>query len=623
MDLADKWLNIPKLLTPEEIVNPNVDEQSMMTYLSQFPSAKLKPGAPLRQKVNEKKVRAYGPGIEPRGLVAKAPANFTVETFGAGDGQLALHVAGPTPGSEVPCEAVFNNDRKLTYSCSYVPQEEGHYVVTVNWSKRSIPGSPYPVLVEGFAGDASKVTASGPGLQPEGVVVNRVTYFDIFTTGAGKGIPEVIILDPKGKKDSVPIKVTPHPTTVSTTGASTGAEGSPNQGKDPPARAAGAKSATAGKNATKPAASRTGSSGGGSNPANKVTPKGAANKGSRSGLASSAKGQKVDEAKKRGSSGTTKEAVVAQGVERPGQGQVDGADVDDGVNEGRDGGDPEVYRCEYVATMLGLHSVNVFYAGNPIPKSPFGVKVSPASIPSKVWANGRGLQPTGIRANETVSFKVHTEGAGEGAVGVKILGPGGVDLHASPCSKDKGDFVTEYSYTPRQEGRHIIMINFANQEIPRSPFEVTVGPEKTSRIKAYGPGLKGGIVHKPARFTVDTCGETGALGFSIMGPSQAKINVKDNGDGSADVDYIPSAVGEHAIHILCNKEDIPGSPYMAEIIPSTDYFPDKVKAFGPGLENGVNPKEVTHFTIDASDAGDAPLEVHSFFALYMSYLTYE
>jgi hypothetical protein len=40
MDLADSWLGVPKLLTPEEIVNPNVDEMSMMTYLSQFPNAK-------------------------------------------------------------------------------------------------------------------------------------------------------------------------------------------------------------------------------------------------------------------------------------------------------------------------------------------------------------------------------------------------------------------------------------------------------------------------------------------------------------------------------------------------------------------------------------------------------
>ena len=56
MDLADNWLGVPKLLTPEEIVNPNVDEQSMLTYLSQFPNAKLKFGAPLRKKTNIHKV---------------------------------------------------------------------------------------------------------------------------------------------------------------------------------------------------------------------------------------------------------------------------------------------------------------------------------------------------------------------------------------------------------------------------------------------------------------------------------------------------------------------------------------------------------------------------------------
>ena len=36
----------------------------MMTYLSQFPKAQLKPGAPLRPKKNPKKVRAYGKGEE-------------------------------------------------------------------------------------------------------------------------------------------------------------------------------------------------------------------------------------------------------------------------------------------------------------------------------------------------------------------------------------------------------------------------------------------------------------------------------------------------------------------------------------------------------------------------------
>ena len=37
----------------------------------------------------------------------------------------------------------------------------------------------------------------------------------------------------------------------------------------------------------------------------------------------------------------------------------------------------DVYRCEYVASSIGLHSINIFFAGQSIPGSPFGVKVSP------------------------------------------------------------------------------------------------------------------------------------------------------------------------------------------------------------------------------------------------------
>lgn len=38
---------------------------------------------------------------------------------------------------------------------------------------------------------------------------------------------------------------------------------------------------------------------------------------------------------------------------------------------------PDNWRCEYVPTLTGLYSVNVFFAGQPIPGSPFGVRVSP------------------------------------------------------------------------------------------------------------------------------------------------------------------------------------------------------------------------------------------------------
>lgn len=80
-------------------------------------------------------------------------------------------------------EIRFNKDRNLTYSVSYTPRIEGTHKVYVKFAGREIPKSPYAVLVEGHAGDASRVTASGPGLQPDGVMVNRPTHFDIFTKG--------------------------------------------------------------------------------------------------------------------------------------------------------------------------------------------------------------------------------------------------------------------------------------------------------------------------------------------------------------------------------------------------------------------------------------------------------
>jgi filamin len=69
-------------------------------------------------------------GLEPKGLVAKAPAKFTVETFGAGDGEVQVEVFGPDQ-KPIKCDVIFNNDRKQTYSCSYFPEEEGDYVVTI------------------------------------------------------------------------------------------------------------------------------------------------------------------------------------------------------------------------------------------------------------------------------------------------------------------------------------------------------------------------------------------------------------------------------------------------------------------------------------------------------------
>ena len=80
-------------------------------------------------------------------------------------------------------ETKFNGDATMTYTCRYTPRAEGRHRVVVLFADRPVPRSPFTVSVEGHVGDPSRVTASGPGLRPSGVVVGRPTYFDLFTKG--------------------------------------------------------------------------------------------------------------------------------------------------------------------------------------------------------------------------------------------------------------------------------------------------------------------------------------------------------------------------------------------------------------------------------------------------------
>ena len=72
----------------------------------------------------------------------------------------------------------------------------------------------------------------------------------------------------------------------------------------------------------------------------------------------------------------------------------------------------------------------------------------------------------------------------------------------------------ECGYVPNRVGNYTVSITYGGAPIPKSSFPVAVGPYKDSRIRAFGPGLEGGVVNSPADFVVETNGETGSLGRS-------------------------------------------------------------------------------------------------------------
>ena len=187
MDLAEEGLGIAQILTPGEITNPYVDEQSVMTYLSQFPSATLKPGyqVPVKEPVcDPSKVSAYGPGLQSEGLTIEDEAIFNIDVTEAGEGEVMVHLIGPTDHSmELHPEAV--RGKPGVYQCKYYPQDSGLYKIHILFGGKEIPASPYHVNVEDLPPDPSKVMARGPGLEKNGVTAREQTFFEVFINGAG------------------------------------------------------------------------------------------------------------------------------------------------------------------------------------------------------------------------------------------------------------------------------------------------------------------------------------------------------------------------------------------------------------------------------------------------------
>ena len=95
-----------------------------------------------------------------------------METKGAGIDSLGFAIEGPSQ-AEIHCQ------ERTPGICDvrYYPTTPGNYAIHVTCGDEDIPKSPFMVPISP-AGDAKKVYAEGPGLQPEGVVAGKALKLD-------------------------------------------------------------------------------------------------------------------------------------------------------------------------------------------------------------------------------------------------------------------------------------------------------------------------------------------------------------------------------------------------------------------------------------------------------------
>jgi filamin len=170
------------------------------------------------------------------------------------------------------------------------------------------------------------------------------------------------------------------------------------------------------------------------------------------------------------------DAALAVTVDGPSKVQLDCCEVTCG------------YEFQYTPLSAGQYTVSIKYAGEShVPGSPFHVNVKGLSTiavdtvtkstthvvhsqPSRVKSRGKGLEAAMVD-NES-SFTVDTSASGHGMLLVGVLGPSG------PCKQVLVRHVTgsQYNvlYTPSEIGQHIIVVKWADEHIPGSPFHISV-----------------------------------------------------------------------------------------------------------------------------------------------------
>ena len=256
-------------------------------------------------------------------------------------------------------------------------------------------------------------------------------------------------------------------------------------------------------------------------------------------------------------------------------------------------------------TNLGIH-----WAGYSIPRAPFSFKICDANL---CKAFGNVLMTKKGKAGEQVAFTVVTHRAGQAELTVKAKGPSAlynVDL------KPIKEATYEASFTPWEIGEHSIDILWGPVHIPKSPFMISVAnPMDRVVCNATGPGLKHAISNKPATFTIMS-NEVGlldknALKISVIGvQSHAEVTVKDRNNGCYNVSYIAPTPGAYIASISFYDRQIPGSPFKINVVPGPDA--SKCRAYGPALHPNAmhiagTPLELS---VDCSEGGYGNLRIY-------------
>ena len=289
----------------------------------------------------------------------------------------------------------------------------------------------------------------------------------------------------------------------------------------------------------------------------------------------------------------------------------------------------ETYTVKFTSYELGPHSIDILWGGEHIPNSPYKVEFVKAADAGQFTATGDGLkQAIALQTAKCMIVGPESGLVESGVLSVKVTGDSYDSETVSKaefdpqcgqpvvCVSDNRNGSYQVEYAVPQAGKHTLFITSNGENIPQSPFNITVlSPPNASQCVAFGHAIdnpKSLVVGRPLEFKVDaTNSGTGQLTVTATDPASSSVAVFLAENGAADKKKIyslkidPKLRGKYKVNVLWSEKHIPKSPFTFQVSdPRAVVLLDL-----PDASNYIaRVKEPVRFAVDTSKAGKGELK---------------